>query len=105
MNAVSTHLRRLAHYEIIEPLSTIGAVSLYRAMDTSSRRPATLKTIPRDLNDHEVAATIARFREQARVSANLKHPGILEVYEYGEDGNLAFIASELVEGCSLGPRL
>jgi serine/threonine protein kinase len=55
--------------------------------------------------DPDVAATVAQFKNQAQVSASLKHPGIVEVYEFGEDAGVAFLALEFVEGCYLRPQL
>jgi len=105
MNTVSSHPKRVAHYEVIEPLASTGEMRSYRAKDMSSRRTVTLKVLPRDGDDERCASTLLQLRDQARISAGLKHTGIIEVFEYGEDGPLAFIASEFVEGCRLRPQL
>src|SRR5215469_1781130 len=95
---------RVAHYEVIELLDNDGAVRTYRARELSSHQPVTLKLMLQDFEGERVAAPLALFRERARLSAKLKHPGIIEVFEYGEDGPMAFIASEFVEGCRLKPQ-
>ena len=42
-----------------------------------------------------------RFLEEARLAAQLKHPGIVTVYDVGRDGNICYIVMEYVEGQSL----
>jgi len=42
----------------------------------------------------------ARFLREARVASRLKHPNIVQVHEYGEDGERAWFSMELVEGTS-----
>lgn len=105
MTTTTSPPMRVAHYEVIELLDSEGAMRTYRARDLSSHQAVTLKLMLQDSDDERVAAKLAKFRERARLSAKLKHPGIVEVFEYGEDGPLAFIASEFVEGCRLKPQL
>src|SRR5690348_12565085 len=92
---------RLRQYGISERLSRDGKLRTYLALDTHSQRSVTLKTIHIDPQDRDVAAIIAQFQSQAQVTANLKHPGILEVYEQGEDAGIAFLAMEFIQGCFL----
>ena len=93
--------KRLAQYEIVETLASKGKVQTYRAVESGSQRIVTLKAIPKDPSDTMTAATIAHFQHQARIAASLNHPGIVRVYEYGEDCDVAFLATEYVEGCGL----
>ena len=44
--------------------------------------------------------SVARFRSEARHAASLSHPGIAQVYDYGE-GELPYLVMELVDGPSL----
>ena len=89
----------------MESLPTIGKVRFYRAVDPSSGRKVDLQAVVKDPRDNDTTALIARFKRQAELSSKLKHPGIVEVYDYGEDSSVAFVASEFVEGCTLQPRL
>ncbi|KQU75529.1 hypothetical protein ASE08_07210 [Rhizobacter sp. Root16D2] len=77
---------------------------VYRAFDPAIQRPVAIKVILRKLLDHDRTAALvaARFRNEARAVGRLSHPGIVAIYEYGEDDACAFIAMELVEGRSLG---
>jgi tRNA A-37 threonylcarbamoyl transferase component Bud32 len=76
---------------------------VYKSFDPVIRRPVALKTIRKELlDDAEEAATFGkRFRNEAQAAGRLQHPGIVAVYEYGEDPQFAFIAMEYVEGSSL----
>ena len=96
---------RIGKYQVLEALQTIGKVRSYRALDPSSGRKVALQTVTKDSKDKEVAKLISRFKKQVEVSTKLKHPGIVEVYEYGEDSGTAFVVCEFVEGCNLQPRL
>ncbi|MEO8155492.1 MAG: serine/threonine-protein kinase, partial [Rhizobacter sp.] len=51
------------------------------------------------------SSTTARFKNEARAVGRLSHPGIVAIYEYGEDDNTAYIAMEYVEGRTLSQIL
>ena len=58
-----------------------------------------LKTIRKDLLDGRPAAkVIARFRQEAMAAGRLSHPGIVAVYDYGEDESTAYIVMEYAPG-------
>jgi eukaryotic-like serine/threonine-protein kinase len=81
-----------------------GAMGVvYKSFDPVIRRSVALKTIRKELlaDEEEAAAFGARFRNEAQAAGRLLHPGIVAVYEYGEDAQYAFIAMEYVEGGSL----
>jgi serine/threonine-protein kinase len=105
MIATEPHPKRLSHYEVSEPLVGVGTVRIYRARDTASGRAVMLKVVSLDPSNEKAVARLAQFREQAGVSVGLKHHGIVEIYEYGEDSHLGFLASEFIEGCKLRPHL
>ena len=76
---------------------------VYKAFDPDIRRVVALKTIRQQLTDgsetaHEIEA---RFRNEAQAGGRLAHPGIVGVYDFGQDGDIRFIAMEFVEGQSL----
>jgi len=79
---------------------------VYKSFDPVIRRPVALKTIRRDLLDGGGAIDFsARFRNEAQAAGRLLHPGIVAVYEYGEENEYAYIAMEYVEGNNLGHYL
>jgi serine/threonine-protein kinase len=75
---------------------------LYKSVDPHIKRPVALKTIRRDLLvDGDTENFSARFRIEAQAAGGLAHPGIVAVYEYGEEDAYAYIAMEYIEGRSL----
>ncbi len=94
---------RLGKYEITEVLGRGAMGVVYMGFDPGIRRTVAIKTIRRELieGDRPVASMLARFRNEARAAGQLAHPGIVAVYDYGEDAEVAYIAMEYVEGNSL----
>lgn len=98
------HPVRVGKYSITGVLGHGAMGVVYRAFDPGIQRPVAIKVIRRTLLDHDRMAALvaARFRNEARAVGRLSHPGIVAIYDYGEDDACAFIAMELVEGRSLG---
>jgi len=92
---------KLAGRYRIEGLLGEGGMGLvYRAVQLGLDREVALKVIrPEHLQG---ANAVGRFEREARTASLLKHPGAVEIYDYGEDDGLAFLAMQLVEGRSLG---
>ena len=76
---------------------------VYLGRDPVIKRPVAIKTIRKELieDDERAESLSARFRREAQAAGALNHPGIVSVYEYGEDEEYAFIAMEYVEGNTL----
>jgi serine/threonine-protein kinase len=94
---------RLGKYPITGMLGKGAMGVVYKGFDPVIRRPIALKTVRRDLldDDERAEGMSARFRNEAQAAGRLAHPGIVGVYEYGEDDRFAYIAMEYVEGRSL----
>jgi serine/threonine protein kinase len=91
--------RRLAHFELLEPIGVGGMAAVIRARDTQLDRLVALKILPPDMaldNDN-----VQRFNQEARAAAKLDHENIARVFFCGEDQGLHFIAFEFVEGENL----
>ena len=92
-------LTRLGKYEITEVLGKGAMGIVYKAFDPNIRRTVAIKTIRKELIDDDHAGQmIARFRNEAQAAGRLSHPGIVAVYDYGEDDALSYIAMEYVQG-------
>jgi serine/threonine-protein kinase len=91
---------KLGKYQITEVLGKGAMGVVYRAFDPNIRRTVALKTIRKELidDDDRAASMLARFKNEAQAAGRLSHPGIVAVYEYGEEGDLAYIAMEYVQG-------
>ncbi len=91
--------RRLAHFELIEPIGIGGMAAVLRARDTQLDRQVALKILPPEMAaDPE---NVRRFHQEARSAARLDHENIARVFFCGEDQRLHFIAFEFVEGDNL----
>jgi serine/threonine protein kinase len=94
---------RLGKYPITDVLGKGAMGVVYRGFDPVIKRPVAIKTIRKELieDDEKAESLSARFRREAQAAGALSHPGIVAVYEYGEDQSFAYIAMEYVEGNSL----
>jgi serine/threonine protein kinase/Tol biopolymer transport system component len=93
----------LGPYQIFALIGTGGMGHVYRARDSRLDRDVALKVLVPELA-HEPRA-LARFEREATSVAKLSHPNVVAVYEFGRDGDRAFVAMELVEGETLRERL
>ncbi|MFN0299054.1 MAG: serine/threonine-protein kinase [Burkholderiales bacterium] len=94
---------RVGEYAVNSVLGN-GAVSVvFRAFDAKAKRPVAIKTIARSLIEEDIKGNfVARnLQMEARVTSRLRHQGIVQTYEYGEDDAFIFFAMEYVEGRSL----
>jgi serine/threonine protein kinase len=91
--------RKLAHFELLEPIGVGGMAAVMRARDTQLERVVALKILPPDMAQDE--ENVRRFHQEARAAAKLDHENIARVYFCGEDQGLHFIAFEFVEGVNL----
>jgi serine/threonine-protein kinase len=76
---------------------------VYRAQDTLLNRPVALKTLYPELSADPLF--VEGFRREAQAAANLSHPNIVPVFDWGEDDGTYFIVMELVDGTSLADML
>jgi beta-lactam-binding protein with PASTA domain len=76
---------------------------VYRAQDTLLNRPVALKTLYPELSADP--QFVEGFRREAQAAANLSHPNIVPVFDWGEDNGTYFIVMELVDGTSLADML
>src|SRR5215212_6051911 len=86
-------------YEIDHRLARGGMADVYLARDTLLDRPVALKVLfPEFATDRSF---VERFRREAQAAANLNHPNIVAVYDWGEEGSTYFIVMEYIDGRSL----
>lgn len=75
---------------------------VYEGFDPFIERTVAIKSIHKSAIDKSEAQEIlGRFRREAQAAGRLTHPNIVSVYEYGEDGDVAFIAMEFIVGKEL----
>lgn len=92
----------LTGYQILEELGRGGMGVVYRARHLALERTVALKV----LHSHTGAVEKARdrFWAETRAVARLNHPGIVQIFEVGEQDKVAYCTLELVEGGSLAER-
>jgi serine/threonine-protein kinase len=84
-------------------IGTGGMADVYLGLDTRLDREVAIKVLRRDLAKDP--AFVARFRKEALAAGGLNHPGIVAVYDSGEENNSPFIVMELVSGQTLRQKL
>ena len=91
--------RAIRHYEILEMLGEGGMGVVYKARDTHLDRFAAIKVLSAQaISDPERKR---RFVQEAKSASALNHPNIITVYDIGNEGDIAFIAMEYVDGKTL----
>ncbi len=86
-------------YELVSHIARGGMADVYEARDTLLGRRVAVKVLHSQFSSDE--AFVKRFRREAQAAANLSHPNIVSIYDWGEDGDTYFIVMELIEGRTL----
>ena len=90
-------------YELNHLIARGGMAEVYRARDRLLDRPVALKVLFPELSVDR--AFVDRFRREARNAANLSHPNIVPVFDWGEDSGVYFIVMEFIDGRPLSAIL
>ena len=93
----------LGRYQVLEPLGRGGMALVYRAYHAQLERYVAIKLLRFDLADEK--AFLARFQREARAVANLRHPHIVQVFDFDIEGDLTYMVMEYLEGDTLKARL
>ncbi|MDQ1705337.1 MAG: eukaryotic-like serine/threonine-protein kinase [Frankiaceae bacterium] len=83
-------------YTLVERVAVGGMGEVWRARDVLLGRDVALKVLKEEYAADP--AFLQRFRNEAKHTAGLSHPGIANVFDYGEIGDMAFLVMELVAG-------
>ena len=83
-------------YEITKAIARGGMARVYLARDRSLDRPVAVKELVPEFAADE--SFVERFRREAQAAANLTHPNIVGVYDWGTQDNTYFIIMEYVDG-------
>jgi serine/threonine-protein kinase len=92
-------VQRVGKYSILESLGEGSLGAVYRAYDGDLARPVAVRIMSDGIRWD--AALRSRLSREFQSIAGLQHPNIAELYELGEDGNITFLAMELLEGTDL----
>jgi eukaryotic-like serine/threonine-protein kinase len=92
--------KKLGRYDILEEIGRGGMAVVYRGFDPQLNRQVALKILHPHLVTHHEARE--RFEREALSIARLRHPSIVEVYDYAGSANGdVYIVMELIEGITL----
>ena len=92
-------LAEIGRYRLQRVVATEGSATVHEAVDTETQQRVAIRLLPID------AAVPADAREGMRTTAleaaGLQHPGIVELQDFGWDGDTAYVATAFVEGETL----
>jgi eukaryotic-like serine/threonine-protein kinase len=86
-------------YELVRHVARGGMAQVYLAKDLLLDRPVALKVLFPELSVDR--SFVERFRREAQAAANLSHPNIVSIYDWGEGERTYFIVMEYVDGQTL----
>lgn len=86
-------------YHVLHVVGSGGMAEVYRARDELLGREVAVKVLSDRFSRDP--SFVERFRREAQSAANLNHPNVVSLYDYGSDGGTYFIVMELIEGRSL----
>lgn len=87
-------------YQLDETLGSGGMAVVYRAQDMTLERTVAIKVLRKDYSSNPEFR--ARFHQEAKAAANLAHPNIVTIHDFGLDAeNRLFIVMEYVPGIDL----
>ena len=89
----------LGPYKILSPIGAGGMGEVYRAKDTQLQREVAIKVLPAVVASSP--ERLQRFEREATTVASLNHPNIVTIHGIHNEGDIRFIAMELVEGETL----
>jgi serine/threonine-protein kinase len=86
-------------YRLLQPLGSGGMAVVYKALDEMLERTVAVKILREDYtNDRDFRE---QFKQEAKAAANLSHPNIVTVHDFGLDESQVFIVIEYIDGTDL----
>ena len=100
--AETPDLKRIGRYDVERVLGEGAMGVVYEGNDTRLHRRVAIKTILKSALDSGSATEYSmRFAREAQAVARLNHPNIVQVFDFAEEGDVAYIVMELVKGREL----
>jgi serine/threonine-protein kinase len=104
-SSIAKHLvgSTIGNYEVTGLLGRGGMATVYRARQESMGRDVAIKIVPNGGDESRMA--LQRFEREVQLIAQLQHPRILPVYDFGQTGDFTYLVMRLVETGTLADRL
>jgi serine/threonine protein kinase len=93
----------IGKYRVLEALGRGGMAQVYRAYHPQLDRYVAIKVLRSDLVEEQ--EFLARFQREARAIASLRHPNIVQVFDFDVQDEIYYMVMELLEGDTLRARL
>jgi eukaryotic-like serine/threonine-protein kinase len=93
---------KLGTYKVGELLGSGGMASVYKGYDTVNKRDVAIKVL--SINE-QTADFVKRFKREVKVVKSLRHPNIVEFYDFGEEDDTIYMVQELLPGPTLADRI
>ena len=98
----AAELKTLGRYNLNSILGKGAMGVVYEGVDPRLNRRVAIKTILKSNLDEDTAKDFAmRFVREAQAVARLNHPNIVQVYDFGEEGEIAYLVMEFIKGKEL----
>src|SRR5512142_97586 len=93
----------LGRYEVVRELGKGAMGVVYLGKDPKINREVAIKTLrfADEFDPADMAVMKERFFREAESAGRLVHPNIVTIYDAGDDGDISYIAMELLSGCDL----
>jgi serine/threonine protein kinase len=102
MAASAPELKTLGRYNIERTIGKGAMGVVYEGVDPRLGRRVAIKTILKSHLDEDTAKDYSmRFVREAQAVARLNHPNIVQVYDFGEEGDIAYLVMEFIRGKEL----
>lgn len=97
--------KTLGKYEVLAHIGHGGMAEVYKGQQSQLDRMVAIKVLHPFLADD--AGFVVRFQREARIVATLRHPNIVQVYDFdhNEELDIYYMVMEYIEGPTLGDRL
>jgi serine/threonine protein kinase len=89
--------RKLGKYEITDVVGRGGMAAVYSAKDLTLGRVVAVKVLSSSLAQ-STAHAIERFKSEAQIIAQLKHPNIVPLFDFGQEGDISYFVTPLLRG-------
>ena len=95
--------KTIGKYRIVEHLGRGGMAEVYKAYQPNLDRYVAVKMMHTFLSDEK--EFLARFEREAKVVATLRHPNIVQVYDFDAEGGVYYMVMEFISGETLKTRM